>query len=202
MSFNTQHCLNYLEQKVDYEIMARAIEECGADIVGLNEMFDNSHLEDYDKQTEKIAKSTTLPYFFFAKAIDDGMGEYVADQVVKLMLKKGIQVLGSKILVLGFTFKENCPDVRNTKVIDIIKTLEEYNADVTIYDPWANPAIAKHEYGVVLQNELPDEVFDAVILAVAHNEFKSLDLKQITNGVSVVYDVKGILSEEVIDGKL
>lgn len=130
------------------------------------------------------------------------MGEYVADQVVKLMLKKGIQVLGSKVLVLGFTFKENCPDVRNTKVIDIIKTLEEYNANVTIYDPWANPAIAKHEYGVVLQNELPDEVFDAVILAVAHNEFKSLDLKKITNGVSVVYDVKGILSEEVIDGKL
>jgi UDP-N-acetyl-D-galactosamine dehydrogenase len=136
------------------------------------------------------------------RRINDGMGEYVADQVVKLMLKKGIQVLGSNVLVLGFTFKENCPDVRNTKVIDIIKTLEEYNANVTIYDPWANPAIANHEYGVVLQNELPDEVFDAVILAVAHNEFKSLDLKKITNGVSVVYDVKGILSEEVIDGKL
>src|SRR5690554_1676329 len=136
------------------------------------------------------------------RRVNDGMGEYVADQVIKLMLKKGIQVLGSKVLVLGFTFKKNCPDVRNTKVIDIIKTLEEYNAKVTIHDPWANPAIAKHEYGVVLQNELPDEVFDAVILAVAHNEFKSLDLKKITNGVSVVYDVKGILSEEVIDGKL
>ena len=136
------------------------------------------------------------------RRMNDGMGEYVADQVVKLMLKKGIQVLGSKILVLGFTFKENCPDVRNTKVIDIIKTLEEYNADVTIYDPWANPAIAKHEYGVELQNELPDEVFDAVILAVAHEDFKNLNMKQISNGVSVVYDVKGILSEEVIDGKL
>jgi len=136
------------------------------------------------------------------RRMNDGMGECVADQVVKLMLKKGIQVLGSNVLVLGFTFKENCPDVRNTKVIDIIKTLEEYNANVTIYDPWANPALAKHEYGVVLQNELPDEVFDAVILAVAHNEFKSLDLKKNTNGVSVVYDVKGILSEEVIDGKL
>ena len=136
------------------------------------------------------------------RRMNDGMGEYVADQVVKLMLKKGIQVLGSKILVLGFTFKENCPDVRNTKVIDIIKTLEDYNADVTIHDPWANPAIAKHEYGVELQNELPQETFDAVILAVAHNEFKELDLNQITNGVSVVYDVKGILSEEVIDGKL
>ena len=136
------------------------------------------------------------------RRMNDGMGEYVADQVVKLMLKKGIQVLGSKILVLGFTFKENCPDVRNTKVIDIVRSLEEYNADVTIFDPWANPAIAKHEYGVDLQNELPQEAFDAVILAVAHNEFRGLDLKQITNGVSVVYDVKGILSEEVIDGKL
>ena len=136
------------------------------------------------------------------RRVNDGMGEYVADQVVKLMLKKGIQVLGSKILVLGFTFKENCPDVRNTKVIDIIKTLEEYNANVTIYDPWANPAIAKHEYGVELHNELPEKHYDAVILAVAHDEFKNLDIAHISNGNSVVYDVKGILSEEVIDGKL
>jgi UDP-N-acetyl-D-galactosamine dehydrogenase len=136
------------------------------------------------------------------RRMNDGMGEYVADQVVKLMLKKGIQVLGSKILVLGFTFKENCPDVRNTKVIDIVHTLEEYKVNVTVYDPWANAAIAKHEYGVELQNDLPQEEFDAVILAVAHDEFRELDMKQITNGVSVVYDVKGILSEEIIDGKL
>jgi UDP-N-acetyl-D-galactosamine dehydrogenase len=136
------------------------------------------------------------------RRINDGMGEYVADQVVKLMLKKGIQVLGSNVLVLGFTFKENCPDVRNTKVIDIIKTLEEYNANVTIYDPWANPAIAKHEYGVELHNELPEQHYDAVILAVAHDEFKGLDISSISNENSVVYDVKGILSEEVIDGKL
>jgi UDP-N-acetyl-D-galactosamine dehydrogenase len=130
------------------------------------------------------------------------MGEYVADQVVKLMLKKGIQVLGSNVLVLGFTFKENCPDVRNTKVIDIIKTLEEYNANVTIHDPWADPQVAKHEYGVELHNELPEKHYDAIILAVAHNEFKDLDIAHISNGNSVVYDVKGILSEEVIDGKL
>jgi UDP-N-acetyl-D-galactosamine dehydrogenase len=136
------------------------------------------------------------------RRINDGMGEYVADQVVKLMLKKGIQVLGSNVLVLGFTFKENCPDVRNTKVIDIIKTLEEYNANVTIHDPWADPHVAKHEYGVELHNELPDEVFDAVILAVAHNEFKSLDIAKITNGNRVVYDVKGVLEEGVFDGKL
>ena len=134
------------------------------------------------------------------RRINDGMGEYVADQVVKLMLKKGIQVLGSNVLVLGFTFKENCPDVRNTKVIDIIKTLEEYNANVTIHDPWANPAIAKHEYGVVLQNELPEQHYDAVILAVAHNEFKELNIDSLKEENAVVYDVKSILSD--YDAKL
>jgi len=136
------------------------------------------------------------------RRMNDGMGEYVADQVVKLMLKKGIQVLGSKVLILGFTFKENCPDVRNTKVIDIVHTLEEYKAEVTVHDPWADPVIAKHEYGIELQNKLPEGAFDAVILAVAHDEFKELEIAKITNGVSVVYDVKGVLSENIIDGKL
>src|SRR5690554_6525259 len=136
------------------------------------------------------------------RRVNDGMGEYVADQVVKLMLRKGIQVLNSKVLILGFTFKENCPDVRNTKVIDIVRTLEEYKAIVTVYDPWANPAIAEHEYGIELHNNLPNEEFDAVILAVAHDKFNDLDIAKITNGNRVVYDVKGVLSEEVIDGKL
>jgi UDP-N-acetyl-D-galactosamine dehydrogenase len=136
------------------------------------------------------------------RRINDGMGEYVADQVIKLMLKKGIQVLGSNVLVLGFTFKENCPDVRNTKVIDIIKTLEEYNAKVTIHDPWADPNIAKHEYGIELHNELPNKHYDAIILAVAHNEFKDLDIARISNGNRVVYDVKGVLNVNSLDGKL
>ncbi|MEA4994966.1 MAG: nucleotide sugar dehydrogenase [Petrimonas sp.] len=136
------------------------------------------------------------------RRMNDSMGEYVADQVIKLMLKKGIQVLDSKILVLGFTFKENCPDVRNTKVIDIVRTLEEYKANVTIYDPWANPGIAKYEYGVELFNKIPQKEFDAVILAVAHNEFKELDITKITNGNCVVYDVKGVLPGKVIDWKL
>src|SRR5690554_7831929 len=135
------------------------------------------------------------------RRVNDGMGEYVADQVVKLMLKKGIQVLGSKVLVLGFTFKENCPDVRNTKVIDIVHTLEEYKANVTICDPLADPGIALHEYGVEIHNTLPARRFDAVILAVAHDEFISLDLSTLTNGKSVVYDVKGVL-EKRADGKL
>jgi UDP-N-acetyl-D-galactosamine dehydrogenase len=136
------------------------------------------------------------------RRVNDGMGEYVADQVIKLMLKKGIQVLGSKVLVLGFTFKENCPDVRNTKVIDIVRNLEEYNAEVTVHDPWADPMIAKHEYGIDLHNNIPTIEYDAVILAVAHDKFNDLDIAKITNGNRVVYDVKGVLSEGVIDGKL
>jgi UDP-N-acetyl-D-galactosamine dehydrogenase len=136
------------------------------------------------------------------RRMNDGMGEYVADQVVKLMLKKGIQVLGSKILVFGFTFKENCPDVRNTRVIDIVHTLEEYKANVTVYDPWANAAIAKHEYGVELQNDLPQEKFDAVILAVAHDTFKEIDFDTLKNGQTVIYDVKGMLEKTIIDGCL
>lgn len=135
------------------------------------------------------------------RRINDSMGKYVANQVIKLMLKKGIQVLGSHILVLGFTFKENCPDVRNTRVIDIVNTLKEYNAEVTVHDPWANTEIAKQEYGIEIHNELPNEKFDAIILAVAHNEFKTLDLSLITNSNRVVYDVKGILTGKV-DGKL
>lgn len=135
------------------------------------------------------------------RRMNDGMGEYVADQVVKLMLKKGIQVLHSKILVLGFTFKENCPDVRNTRVVDIVQTLQDYNADVIVHDPWANPDVARREYGVKIESELPQEKFDAVILAVAHDQFKEIDLDTLKNGHTVIYDVKGILQGN-IDGKL
>jgi UDP-N-acetyl-D-galactosamine dehydrogenase len=136
------------------------------------------------------------------RRVNDGMGEYVADQVVKLMLKKGIQVLNSKVLILGFTFKENCPDVRNTKVIDIVHTLEEYKANVVVHDPWADPAIAQHEYGIELHSNIPEGKYDAIILAVAHDKFIDLDITKITNGNRVVYDVKGVLNERVIDGKL
>lgn len=135
------------------------------------------------------------------RRMNDGMGEYVADQVVKLMLKKGIQVLHSKILVLGFTFKENCPDVRNTRVVDIVRTLQDYNAEVIVHDPWANPDIARHEYGVEIETRLPEEKFDAVILAVAHDQFKEIDLNTLKNGHTVIYDVKGIINYP-IDGRL
>lgn len=136
------------------------------------------------------------------RRMNDGMGEYVANQVVKLMLKKGVQVLGSEILILGFTFKENCPDVRNTKVIDICKALTEYNVNISVYDPWAAPEVVKREYGIELTNELPiGKRFDAVILSVAHTEFKNLDITPLVKPESVVYDVKWLLRDKC-DGKL
>ena len=136
------------------------------------------------------------------RRMNDSMGEYVASEVVKLMLKKKIQVIDSKILILGFTFKENCPDVRNTKVIDIIKTLKEYNLNITIYDPWANPEEVKHEYGVEVVNELPKEKFDTAILAVAHKEFATLNIQTLLNQTHVIFDVKSFLPKEIVDGRL
>lgn len=136
------------------------------------------------------------------RRMNDGMGEYVANQVVKLMLKKGIQVLGANIVILGFTFKENCPDVRNTKVVDIYRSLQEYNVNITVYDPWANPAVAKHEYGIDITNELPAGTYDAAILAVAHEKFHGLDVESLLNDRHIIYDVKGFLNRTQIDGRL
>lgn len=136
------------------------------------------------------------------RRMNDGMGAYVAEQVVKLMLKRGIQVLNSNVLVLGFTFKENCPDVRNTKVVDIVKTLREYNVNVTIHDPWANPEIAQREYGVEIHNELPTARYDAVVLAVSHREFEGLDLDKLKADNAVVYDVKSFLPPHAYDQRL
>lgn len=136
------------------------------------------------------------------RRMNDGMGEYVANETIKLMLKKGIQVLDSNILILGFTFKENCPDVRNTKVVDIYRALETYNIHITIYDPWANPIIAEHEYGVKIINQLPEDKFDAAILAVAHSDFQNLDVNSLLKDKHVIFDVKCMLNKELVDGKL
>lgn len=136
------------------------------------------------------------------RRMNDGMGEYVASQVVKMMLKKGIQVLDSNILILGFTFKENCPDVRNTKVIDIYNALKEYNLNITVYDPWANPEIVEHEYGIEVINALPQDKYDAIILAVAHQKFEGEDIDKLRLQNSVLFDVKGIFNKDAIDGRL
>lgn len=136
------------------------------------------------------------------RRMNDGMGEYVATETVKLMLKKGIQVLDSNMLILGFTFKENCPDVRNTKVIDIYRTLKEYNVNVAVYDPWANPEIVRHEYGIEVTNVLPADKFDTAILAVAHKAFEGLDICSLLKEKHVIFDVKGFCNKEIIDGRL
>lgn len=138
-----------------------------------------------------------------ARRLNDGMGEYVANQVIKLMNKKGVIVKDSNILILGITFKENCPDIRNTKIIDIYTTLSEYTENITIYDPWADAAEVKKEYKIDIINNLDaSEKYDAVILCVAHKEFLSLDIRTKLNTNGVVYDVKGILPREVVDGRL
>jgi UDP-N-acetyl-D-glucosamine/UDP-N-acetyl-D-galactosamine dehydrogenase len=135
------------------------------------------------------------------RRLNDSMGEYVASQVVKLMIKKGIAINGATLLMLGITFKENCPDVRNTKIVDVIAALEDYGIKVSIYDPWANPAEVMHEYGLEITTKLPTDQFDALVLGVAHKEFLGMDLASLQNDNSMLYDVKGILGIEV-DGKL
>jgi len=145
------------------------------------------------------------------RRLNDSMGEYVASQVVKCMIKKGINVSGAEILMLGVTFKENCPDVRNTKIVDVVHALEDYGVKVTIFDPWANPAEVEHEYKLSCNSTLPSHFegnqelfkkYDGVILGVAHKEFLDLDLKMLKKKTAVVYDVKGQLDENIVDLKL
>lgn len=135
------------------------------------------------------------------RRLNDSMGEYVASQVVKLMIKKGISINGANLLMLGIAFKENCPDVRNTKIVDVISALKEYGIKVTIYDPWVNPAEVKHEYNLETVLNLPNQKFDAIVLGVAHNEFMTIDFDLLKNENGILYDVKSVLTKNV-DGKL
>lgn len=133
------------------------------------------------------------------RRMNDSMGSYVATEVVKAMIQKDIKVKNAKVLVLGVTFKENCPDVRNTKVVDVVGALKEYNMNVTIFDPWANVEEVMHEYQLTSVNTLPKEQYDAVILTVAHNEFKTIDFAALRKEESIIYDVKNVLLEEQKD---
>jgi UDP-N-acetyl-D-glucosamine/UDP-N-acetyl-D-galactosamine dehydrogenase len=135
------------------------------------------------------------------RRLNDSMGEYVASQVVKLMIKRGITINGASLLMLGITFKENCPDVRNTKIVDVIKALEDYGIQITIFDTWANPSEVQHEYNLKTVNQKPLGLFDAVVLGVAHTDFLNLDIPSLRKECSIVYDVKGVLDEGV-DGRL
>lgn len=137
------------------------------------------------------------------RRVNDGMGAYVADQLIKQMIQKNVHIIGAKVLVLGFTFKENCPDVRNTKVIDIINRLKEYNVHVTVHDPWANVENAKHEYGIICENgESKTRKYDGILLAVAHQEFKNIDLRDLCKKNGVIYDVKSVLPNEMVNARL
>lgn len=135
------------------------------------------------------------------RRLNDSMGEYVASQVVKLMIKKGVTINKAKLLMMGITFKENCPDVRNTKIVDVVSCLESYGIKVSIFDPWANPNEVMHEYGLHTVTNLPQQKFDAVVLGVAHKEFTEIDLNSRLNNNGIIYDVKGILKKDV-DGRL
>lgn len=133
------------------------------------------------------------------------MGEYVANQLIKTMIKQDIKVNGAQILMLGITFKENCPDVRNTKVVDVISALESYSTEVSVYDPWANPVEVMHEYGIDLTaslDVLKNQKFDAIVLTVSHQEFLNMNLSDFLTEKGVIYDVKGILPLSNIDKRL
>jgi UDP-N-acetyl-D-galactosamine dehydrogenase len=137
------------------------------------------------------------------RRLNDSMGKHVATEVVKLMMRKDLKIIDSKILILGFTFKEDCPDVRNTKVIDIYQELRSFDIKVDIYDPWANCNEVLHEYGIDIYSNIPAKAqYSAVILAVAHEKFRNLNVREIVGNKGVVYDVKGILSKNLIDARL
>jgi UDP-N-acetyl-D-galactosamine dehydrogenase len=139
------------------------------------------------------------------RRINDGMGPYVAEQVIKLMVRRGINPVGAHVLVLGLTFKEDCPDLRNTRVVDVVATLREYNAHVYIHDPWASADEAQREYGLTLLTAPQAQAYDAIVLAVAHQQFRTLsaqDLRAWLKPHGVIYDVKHVLPRDVVDARL
>lgn len=139
------------------------------------------------------------------RRINAGMGKYAAEEIVKLMIRKGKRILGARVLQLGVTFKENCPDIVNSRAVDVIKKLEEFGCEVEVWDPWADPAEVKAMYGVDCVKRLDDFApcaYDAVALAVAHREFAALDIAAFSRGGAVIYDIQGVLSRELVDGRL
>lgn len=152
-------------------------------------------------------KATQLGYhpnvILSGRRVNDSVAEFIASKVVKLMIGKDIAIKGANVLILGFTFKENCPDVRNTKVIDVYHELKEYGTNVEVYDPWADAAEVKQVYGIDLLNVINEgEKYDALIVAVAHKEFLTMDLRDIKYPVSVVFDIKACLDRNLVDGRL
>ncbi len=154
--------------------------------------------------THKAQALGYLPEVILAgRRINDGMGKYVASEIVKLMIRRECRILGSRVLQLGVTFKENCPDIRNSRAVDVAVGLQEFGCRVDLCDPWADPEEVKKEYGLNSSREIPVGVaYDAVVLAVSHRQFRELDLAALKQAHTVIYDIKGILPRELVDGRL
>ena len=156
--------------------------------------------------THKAQALGYLPEVILAgRRINDGMGKYIAAEIVKLMIKKGIKVLNAKVLQLGITFKENCPDIRNSRAVDVVRGMEEFGSEVVIFDPWASPSEVRQFYDLPSTNRIEDikpGEYDAIVLAVAHREFRDLDIPKYRKPESVVFDIKGILPRDLVDGRL
>ena len=151
-------------------------------------------------------KATQLGYhpnvILSGRRVNDSVAEFIASKVVKLMIGKDVQIKGANALILGVTFKENCPDVRNTKVVDVYRELKEYGVNVDIYDPWADAEEVMHEYGVAIAQNLPAKQYDAIVVAVAHNQFLTMDINKLKNNQAVVFDIKACLDRTLVDGRL
>lgn len=151
-------------------------------------------------------KATQLGYhpnvILSGRRVNDSVAEFIASKVVKLMIKKQKTICNSNVLVLGITFKENCPDVRNTKVVDVYNELKQYGLDVDVYDPWADKEEVMHEYGVSVLTEIPNKRYDAIVLAVAHNEFLEINIDDLKNNQAVVFDIKACLDRNLVDARL
>ena len=166
----------------------------GGHCIGVDPFYLAKKAEEYGYHPEIILAGRRL---------NDGMGKYVASEVIKLMIKNGSTVKGAKVMMLGLTFKENCPDIRNTKAIDIYNELLDYNVEVDVYDPWVNPEEVKHEYNITPLTTYPEQDgYAAIIMAVAHSKFSAIDLQKHRSGGTIIYDVKGILDITTIDGRL
>jgi len=156
--------------------------------------------------THKAQSLGYLPEVILAgRRINDGMGKYIAAEIIKLMIRKEHKILGAKVLQLGITFKENCPDIRNSHAVDVVRGLEEFGCRVDVYDPWAEPEEVRREYGftsIEKLDMLKPGSYDAIVLAVAHREFAALDFQHFRKPAAVVFDIKGILPRQMVDGRL
>jgi len=188
MDINTHHVLEAASTKWNFLPFKPGL--VGGHCIGVDPYYLAQKAQDYGYHPEIILAGRRL---------NDSMGDYVASEVVKLMIERDIIVKGSEVLVLGITFKENCPDVRNTKVVDVISCLKGYNINVTIYDPLVNTEVVKNTYNLDSVNKLPEEKFDAIILTGAHNEFENLNYKKLKKEKAVIYDVKNKLPDTIKD---